>query len=134
MPSLLDVATIPSTVPVQGTDLPVFGVSAKGIAILMERFPEVQKMLAGDSAGITPSAILAKAPEAVAFLIAAGCGHPGEADHEAAAAKLAAGDQMAILEKVFALTMPQGVGPFFEKLMALGNVVGVDSSKAPDTK
>jgi hypothetical protein len=45
--------------------------------------------------------------------------------------------QADLLAAILRLTLPKGVGPFVEKLTALGSLLGVDddpSATAPDTK
>jgi hypothetical protein len=82
MAGLLDIVPASASVDVGGVSVAVSGVSVKGIASLLARFPEIQGAMTGE--GITADKIIALAPDAVAAIIAAGCGAPGNADHEAA--------------------------------------------------
>ena len=118
MASLFDVADVPRTVEVLGKDVAVPGVSGNGIASLLRRFPVIQKMFTGEA--ITKEALMEHAPEAVAAIIAAGTGYPGDKDVEAIASQLSIGYQVALLDKVIEATFPKGVGPFVEQLKALG--------------
>ena len=49
---------------------------------------------------------------AVSAIIAAGCGHPSDAEWETEAASLPAQYQVKFLAPIVALTMPRGFGPF----------------------
>lgn len=139
MTSLTDLAA--STDSVAG--VPVYGVSAKGIAILLTRFPVVRDLFGGQAVDFTAEMISTLAPDAVACVIACGTGTPGDAEQEAAASKLSVNVQAEMLDKIITLTMPNGVGPFVAMIARLGTLMGVtpdaaaeaaDGSKAPDTK
>ena len=52
MAGLLDIAPAVQTVHVWGTKVPVYGVSAKGIALLLGRFPELRMLMSGREVGI----------------------------------------------------------------------------------
>jgi len=121
MPGLLDVARISKQVTVEGADepVPVYGVSAKGIAVLLDRFPILRELFAGRQIDMTPDKIIALVPDAIACIIACGMGFPGDAAQEAAAAQLPAETQLDFISQILALTMPKGVGPFVEKIGAL---------------
>lgn len=139
MVSLLDVAPSTKTVTVGGVNVPVFGVSAKGIASLLQDFPELRKAFAGkETDGFTAEGLFTLVPQAIASIIAAGTGHPGEADHIAAAEKLPADAQAELMEAIIALTMPKGVGPFMERVTQLTRAFdvksGEESGKGPVTK
>ena len=47
MVGLIDIAPSVETVDVQGTSVAVHGVSAKGVAHLLGRFPELRKLMTG---------------------------------------------------------------------------------------
>lgn len=120
MASLLDIVPETKTVTVQGKDIEVFGVSTRGIAHLIGTFPELKKALAGKKQDFTPERLMKLLPDCVASIIAAGCGMPGDKEAEKLADKLSASDQLDLLEAIIKLTMPDGVGPFVERLNALG--------------
>jgi len=129
MSTLLDIANNPRTVPVQGHDIEVIGISAEGLTSLMLRFPEIGKMLSGGASNIDTAALAKMAPEAVAAVIAAGTGHPGEEKHERAAARLGIDDQLALLDEILRLTFPRGIGPFVERLERLGILMRVQKAE-----
>lgn len=123
MPGLLDVATSTRTVSVGGVDVPIPGVSAKGIAYLLERFPVFRELLTGRTPKLAADNIIAMLPDAIAAIIAAGTGYPGNREAEAKAEALPAEVQVELLEAIFAVTMPKGVGPFVERIMALAGAL-----------
>lgn len=132
MAGLVDIAPVVENVDIGGNPIPVYGVSAKGIASLLARFPELRMMMSGKEVAIEQ--LMAMGGDAVAAIIAAGCGFPGDPDQEAAAARFSADTQADLLGPILRLTMPKGVGPFVEKLAKLGSVLGEVSSTAPASK
>jgi hypothetical protein len=81
--------------------------------------------------------LLAIGGDAVAAIIAAGCGSPGDNAAETVAGSLSLGIQADLLAAILRLTLPKGVGPFVEKLTALRGLLGVDDARSdtvPDTK
>lgn len=130
---LLDVARSVRTVDVAGAAVAVPGVSARGIAILFNRFPIFRELFAGKTADFTPESLIELVPDAIAAIIAAGTGAPGDAEAEAVAAGLSATDQLNLLAAILDATMPGGFGPFVEKLTAAMAGLGVDAApSAPD--
>lgn len=122
MVALTDLAPSTRTVRVGGADVSVFGVSAKGIAALLTSFPTLKTAFAGGKIKVDAETVMTVAPDAIASIIAAGCGFPGDAAATAVAEKLSVGDQLTTLQAIAELTMPDGLGPFVEtlnKLMAL---------------
>ena len=131
MTSLLDIAPASEIVGVGGTKLEVFGVTAQGVALLFGRFPDLRKLMSGVE--VEPEQIGAFAPAALAGIIAAGVGHPGDAAYEQAAARLSIDAQTDLIAAIFRLTFPRGIAPFVDKLAGLGASVDVQSLRAPDT-
>ena len=132
MVGLRDIAPSTKTVSVGGVDVPVYGVSAKGVAYLFERFPELRKAFMRkevDASEFTPEALMKLIPDGIAAVIACGCGSAGDAEAEEIASKLGVSDQATLLEAIMAQTMPQGVGPFVERLNALMAGLSVDTGK-----
>jgi hypothetical protein len=76
MVGLIDIAPRVETVAVQGTPVPVHGISAKGLAHLLGRFPELRKLMIGQEVEVEQ--LMAMGGDAVAAIIAAGCGYPGD--------------------------------------------------------
>jgi hypothetical protein len=118
MAGLLEIANVPRMVNVLGKDVDVFGISGRAVAALMARFPAVGKMFSGIE--VQKEDLYKMGPEVIAALIAAGCGKPGDPAAEEFAANLGVGDQLDLLDEILRLTFPRGVGPFVEKLEALG--------------
>ena len=113
MVSLLDIVPSVETVDVGGEKIAVHGVSATGLAYLIRRFPELL------SGGIGVEMLMSVGGEAVAAVIACGCGYHGNEVAEGKAASFSLDVQADLLAAILRLTMPQGVGPFVEKLAAL---------------
>jgi len=135
MVALTDIAPSTRTVPVDGKDVSVFGVSAQGIASLLGEFPQLQKIFVGEQAQLTPMGLVQAVPEAVASIIAAGCGQPGDKEAIKVAARLALQAQLDLLNVIIDLTMPAGIGPFVDALNAVFVKLGLgDLTKVPGTK
>jgi hypothetical protein len=118
MISLLDIPSHSLTVTVGGAKLTVSPVSITALVSLFSRFPDLGKMLQDRKFSV--ATLLTNSGPLVAAIIAAGCGHPGDAKHEEAASRLALDDQLTILEGVLNVTIPSGIGAFVERLTALG--------------
>lgn len=133
MVSLVDLAPARESVSVAGAPIEVHGISASGLAYLLGRFPDLRKLMTGMEVD-TPQ-LLAIGGEAVAAIIAAGCGYPGDEKAEAVAAKLSLDNQADFLTAILRLTLPKGIGPFVSKLTALSGLLDVDaqSDTAPGT-
>ena len=135
MVGLIDIAPIVETVDMQGTLVTVHGVSAKGLAHLLGRFPELRMLMTGQE--VEAPALMAMGGDAVAAIIAAGCGYPGDGAAETVAGNLSLDAQADLLAAILRLTLPKGVGPFVEKLTALGSILNADaapSATAPGSK
>lgn len=122
MASLLDIAPAGRTVPVRGTDVAVTGVSAAGLATLLRRFPTLLAALSGGT--LSAESLAEAAPEALAAVIAAGTGSPGDAKAEAVAATLSASEQLDLLSAIITETMPGGVEDFVRRLESLATAAG----------
>lgn len=121
MASLLDIAPLVDHVDVRGTTIEVRGVSARGVAQLLYRFPKIRKMWATSKWDV--ATIMEMGDEVVAALIAASLSHPGDPEYEAAAGRLALGEQAEIMAKSLKLTMPNGFSRFSTALTeAMGAV------------
>jgi hypothetical protein len=132
MVGLLDISPSSKTVTVQGTSVPVSGVSVRGLAYLLGRFPEVRALFMEKTPEFTAERLTELVPDAIAAIIACGTGNPGNPDAERIAESLAAGDQLELLSAILEQTMPNGAGPFVEKLTALAaSVGGGGSGKVP---
>lgn len=137
MVSLLDIAPATETVSVAGKDIPVFAISAKSVASIMRRFPEVAMLLSGKAEMVDTNSFYDLAPNAIAAVIAAGVGSPDSKEFEEKAATLSLDQQLDLLEAILRLTIPGGLRPFAEKLQRMGVVasrVEGPSGKGVDTK
>ncbi len=76
MVGLIDIAPATEIVQAQGKPVTVNGVSAKGLAHLLARFPELRRLMTGQE--VQADQLLALGGDAVAAIIAAGCGYPGD--------------------------------------------------------
>src|SRR4029079_15293505 len=98
MVGLIDIAPKNEPVEVQGASVTVNGVSAKGIAYLLGRFPDLRKLMTGQD--VEPTQLMTVGGDAVAAIIAAGCGYPGDEKAEAVACKLAIDAQADLLAAI----------------------------------
>ena len=126
MVGLIDIAPLTKAVTIRNVPVDVSGVSARGIAQLLARFPELRALMAGREVAI--EGLLALGGDVVAAIIAAGTGVPGDEAAEQAADRLSVDEQADLLVAILELTMPRGLGPFVEKLSRLG--LGPDGAPA----
>lgn len=120
--SLLDLGPLYTSVPVgdEGKSVKVYGVSARGIFHIFQRFPEVGLWFKnGVGKKIDPKKLLAEAPGAIASIIAAGCGSPGNDEAELVADLMPIETQLDLLEAILRLTFSKGFGPFVQRIVAL---------------
>lgn len=129
MAGLLDIAPLTESVTVAGRAVTVTGISAKGLASLLARFPELRSLVSGET--LDAAILLAKACDAAGPIIAAGCGYPGNEDAEQKAGLIPLGEQANLLAAIFRLTMPGGFGPFVEMVAAaLGGAIKIEEIAA----
>jgi hypothetical protein len=134
MVGLIDIAPSIDSVYVQGSSVAVHGISAKGVAHLLGPFPELRKLMSGQE--VEAEQLMTMGGDAVAAIISAGCGYsyPGDEKAEAIAGTLAIDAQANLLAAVVRLTLPGGLGPFVEKLTALGGILeAAPSVTVPDS-
>src|SRR5262245_9569088 len=117
--SLLDIGPLSVNVPVGDKQLAVYGVSAKGCFHLFQRFPEVGMWFKGGVKKIDAKQLLTEVPGAIAALIAAGCGAPGNEEAEEKAELLPVEAQLDVIEAILKLTFSKGFGPFVQRIVAL---------------
>lgn len=135
MVGLVDIATLTEKVTVGNQSVEVSGITARGVAMLLGRFPDVRAAMSGIE--LSADKLMALGPDVVCAVIAAGVGKPGDADTEAQADKLVIEQQVDLLSAILRLTMPGGFGPFAEKLRQLTGALGAGgaaSTTEPDTK
>ena len=75
MVGLVDIAPITSSVVIRGQDIIITGVSARGIALLLARFPELRAVITGREVAMDD--LLKLGGDVIAAIIAAGTGAPG---------------------------------------------------------
>lgn len=123
MVGLLDIGPLTRIITVRGKELEVKGISAKGLFLLLDEFPEMRKLLSGSGVEAKPEQLIHQIPGAVASIIAAATGHPGDAMHiKFAAEELNLGEQAEIIQTAWDLTFPKGAQSFIEALGAVGAV------------
>ena len=126
MVGLVDIAPITSSVTIRGQDITITGVSARGIASLLARFPELRALVTGREVALDE--LLKLGGDVIAAIFAAGTGTPGDAQTEAAADNLTLEEQADVLAAIVELTMPRGLGPLVERLSRLGLLAGGGAS------
>jgi hypothetical protein len=131
MVGLLDVHRAVKQVSYNGEMVDVYGISARGIAVLLQRFPGLLQMIAGEP--LSRSDVAAMAPDAIAAVIAAACGYPGDPKAEKEAADMPIESQLDFLEAMQEVTFPRGFGPFVERLRSLSGAV-VSASSSPTSR
>lgn len=132
---LYDISGFGEDVPISDTQkLRVKGISAKGVLQLLLRFPDMQRWLSGQTISVTD--VMLQTPEAIAAIIAAGTGAPGDPDAEEIASNIPVEVQSDIVDAVYRQTFRNGFGPFVKRVLMLyaGALVHASPGKDPDTK
>lgn len=132
---LLDVLPQSEVVVINGKDIPVYGISARGVGALLMRFPDLVKLFDNAIEGDAKMDILKNvAPNAIAPIIAAACGNLGDAEAEAVAERLSVETQLEILDAARRLTFKDGLGPFARRLESMmGSTGPAGDLRAPST-
>jgi hypothetical protein len=130
MVSLIDI--VPQTKDVETTAagwVELRGLGLRHVADLLVRFPELRKLMVEGAPAVDVDRLITDAPDAVAAIIAVAARQPE------AAAKIAEDwpveDVMDCLIVVRDLTMPNGVGPFMERIARLVGGSDGQSGKVP---
>jgi hypothetical protein len=129
MVSLNDVLGTPRTVMVRGKSIPVSGIPFELFPVLYRRFPEECSKLGGMTT-LDPEILMAVLPALVAPVIAAGIGHAGSEDEEAAARRLNFMEQIRLLKAIFEETAPDGLDPLMEEVRAMIEQFGAGQTAA----
>jgi hypothetical protein len=121
MADLLDIApsTAVEVVKIDGHRVTVRGISVDAIASIVARFPGLKSLASGDVGGDIVVRLIEGCGAAAGPIIAAGCGHLGNAQYEQLAAKLLPEHQLKFLKAIFGLTFPNGIGSFVQELTTL---------------
>lgn len=131
MVGLKDLKPLTKNVTVLGQSIEVRGVSLDTIGSMIERFPILERVLAGAGVG-QPKDFIQMAPKAAAAFIAAGCGYQDDKDAEAVALSLDPDTQLELITAISEVTFPNGYGPFILKLKGRVQGLGLGASgKAP---
>jgi hypothetical protein len=126
--SLFDIAPASESVTISGHAIPVYGVSASSILMILGRFPELVDAYREGETDILKM-LLRHGGSALAALIAAACGYPGDAKAEQHAAMLPADAQLEIAASAVRLTMPEGATPFLQRVGDLLSTFGLSASE-----
>ena len=131
--NLADLAPMSEDVAIGENTVAVYGISAKAGLKIFERFPKILGMISGE--GFNLGTFLTVAPDAVAAIIAAATGCPGDDRAEEAAGDLGLETQFDMLEAIGRLTFTRGFAPFAERIVALASAANSASfSRVPDMK
>lgn len=131
MSSLLDIIAAPAKVTVAGVAVDVYGISAKGLAMLMQRFEMFNDLITGKGLDLSTDDLMKIGPEAIAAFIAAGCGAPGDEAHEKVADSLPIGDQVDLVTDIWKATLPGGTKKVIDRLMDLAAAAGLSTTPSP---
>jgi hypothetical protein len=133
--SLLDIGPLTDKVPVRGKDVTIKGISGKDILILLNDFPEMRKLMGGQSLAITPDLLIARVPGALSSIIVLACGEDidNDAAHKSADA-LTVGEQVEFIHKIWKLTFPSGTQSFLDAVQEIKRLVGGASGWDRDTQ
>lgn len=124
MAGILDILAPTEAVTIRGTAVEVRGLAFTDLVGILRRFPAAASLLTGGE-GVEVGDLLAAGPAIVGAVLAAACGHAGDAAVEEHCARLDLEAQAALLEPVLRLTFPGGLAPFAERLAAMGAALGV---------
>lgn len=122
MANILDAAPVNRTVTTHkyGT-VEVTGLSMEGLVALLKQHPEIIDMLKGQQAAIAFGDLLDLGVEVVASFLAAGLGHPGNADAIARCKGMNAEDVWLLGNAIVEESFPGGAANFIERVTkALG--------------
>lgn len=129
MSTLLELANTGRDVKVGDNTIKVFGISTETLISIITKYPAVTKAMSG--VDVEGGDLMKIAPDAVAEIIVAGTGNSRDNKHLEAARRVPVEFQLDILTAILKQTFPSGVGPFVEKLVALGVLAKVPEPK-PD--
>ena len=121
MADLLDIApsTAVEVVKIDGQRVMVRGVSVDAIASIVARFQTLKTLASGGFGEDIILRLIQGFGEATGAIIAAGCGHLGEAEYEQHATKLLPEQQIKLLRAIVGLTFPNGISSFVEEVTSL---------------
>ena len=131
MVGIIDAGPVFRNVNIGGRDVQVQGISFEDLVPMLDRFPELRRVLTPTRGEISTDdfsfeGILKLGPRIVGAAIAAGIGEAGNGEVEKWAMKLAIGYQVEIMRAVIDLTFPKGIGSLVEDLRAMGLLGGAE--------
>jgi hypothetical protein len=145
MVSLADLVSVKTTVSIRGQEIPITGINANKLGLLIASFPEIRKMFAGRASELSIDELFKFGPQVVTTVIALGtCDDLAIMDDAGsytlagepflqqlkAAHSLTIGEQVELLNGIFEKTFPEGIGPFVERLKDLGLLDEGDAAAA----
>lgn len=120
MSGLLDIGDLTEEVPLgKNKSLSVSGLTADDLFFLIKTFPEIKALLERRFSQITPQSLMDSTPVALATIIACGTGERENKTAIERARRLPAPTQLRIVNAIFDLTFPEGIGPFVEEMIRL---------------
>lgn len=139
MVGITDTGPLIRTVDVGGKDITLSGISFYDLVPMLDRFPELKRMLTPARGEISTDdfsfeGIVKLGPRIVGAAIAAGMGEAGNAEIETWAMKLAIGYQVAMMRAIVDMTFPKGVASLVEDFKAMGLLGGAEQEENPKPK
>ena len=119
MADLLDILPATAAVWIDGQRITVQCVSIPAMASIVVRFPELKDVLGGGLGDTVVPSLIASCGSAVGPIIAAGCRRLGDEKFEQHAAGMLPEYQLKLLNAIFAVSFPNGIGSFVEELTRL---------------
>ena len=107
----------------EDNEIDLAGISADALVVLIDRFPELRRMLVDQERALrelSAEKLLKLAPEVGYAVIAAGTGHLNDTKEEESARQLPFGVQLELLVKILSITFPKGISHLVETVQALG--------------
>jgi len=131
MVGIIDAGPLYRSVDIGGKELHLQGISFEDLVPMLDRFPELKRMLTPTRGEISTDdfsfeGIVKLGPRIVGAAIAAGMGEAGNEDVEKWAMKLGIGYQVEIMRAVIDMTFPKGIGSLVEDLKAMGLLGGAE--------
>lgn len=134
MTGLVDIAPISRKVEIGGQTYTVYGVSALGAAVLIDRFTELRMLLEKEGASIDAETMIKLGPEVVNAVVAAGLGAPGDEKAEQAIGLMGLGSVVELITPILELTLPKGLPDFLKAVGAAARHLGLDVDFGPAEK
>lgn len=136
MVGITDAGPLVRTVDVGGKDVHVTGISFENLVPMLDRFPELRRLLTPTRGEISTDdfsfeGIIKLGPRILGACIAAGIGEAGDEEAEKQVMKLAIGYQIALMRAVIELTFPKGVSSLVADIKAMGLLGAAEEEDKP---